>query len=109
MLIIAGLVGTAVSARLVSNVREDPTVKITTMLNRLGDGLKADEKEELANYNKFACWVEDTVREKAKQIDANTKKIASLTDLITKEVADKSSRETHLDNNSGGCYSVFGG
>jgi len=63
---------------------QSPVTKVVTLLNELEARIQGDGKVEQQSYDKTACWCEETMARKAKDIDDAKTKIEELQTLIEK-------------------------
>jgi len=63
---------------------QSPVTKVVTLLNELEARIQGDGKVEQQSYDKTACWCEETLARKAKDIDDAKVKIEELQTLIEK-------------------------
>merc|ERR1719269_165509 len=63
---------------------QSPVTKVVTLLNELEARIQGDGKNEQQSYDKTACWCEETLARKAKDIDDAKVKIDELQTLIEK-------------------------
>jgi len=63
---------------------QSPVTKVVTLLNELEARIQGDGKVEQQSYDKTACWCEETLARKAKDIDDAKTKIEELQTLIEK-------------------------
>merc|ERR1719335_1695962 len=61
-----------------------PVLKVLKLLNELKARIEGDGKAEQQSYDKNACWCEDTLARKAKDISDAKVKIEELQTLIVK-------------------------
>jgi len=63
---------------------ETPMAKVVTLLKGMADDIDSTGKSEQASYDKYTCWCEDTLAEKAEDITKAKEKIESLQNNIVK-------------------------
>lgn len=63
---------------------ENPISKVAGLLAEMKTRIEADGKEEQKSYDKYACWCEDTLGRKAKDISDAKEEIESLQTSIVK-------------------------
>jgi len=63
---------------------QSPVTKVVTLLNELEARIQGDGKVEQQSYDKTACWCEETLARKAKDISDAKTKIEELQTLIEK-------------------------
>jgi len=63
---------------------QSPVVKVVTLLNELEARIQGDGKVEQQSYDKTACWCEETLARKAKDISDAKTQIEELQTLIEK-------------------------
>jgi hypothetical protein len=80
------LVVLAAGHELVSAARlgETPMAKVVTLLQNMEKKIEATGKSEQESYDKYACWCEDTLAEKAEDITKAKDKIEELQNNINK-------------------------
>merc|ERR1719454_797529 len=74
------VVATSYGARLA----ETPMAKVVTLLEKMKAKIESDGTAEQASYDKYACWCEDTLAEKADAITKAKEKIEELQTNIVK-------------------------
>jgi len=61
-----------------------PMAKIVQLITNMKNDIEKEGKGEQASYDKYSCWVEDTLRRKASDISKATELIGELADSIVK-------------------------
>jgi DNA repair exonuclease SbcCD ATPase subunit len=74
-----------------------PVDQVVTLLEELKTKLKEDEATETTAYDEYACWCEDTLAQKAKDITAAKKTLEELQTLITKLKAELASHAVSIE------------
>lgn len=72
------------SSALTNERRDNPIPQVLTLLEDLKAKIEADAQSEQASYDKYACWCEDTLGQKATDIGDAKAHIESLQTLIVK-------------------------
>jgi len=67
-----------------------------SLIKDLAGQIEKDGKDEQASYDKYACWVEETLRRKAGDIDAAKELLPQLDDSIKKGKADIASHGAEI-------------
>ncbi len=70
--------------------------QVVTLLHDLKASIEADGQAETVAYDKYACWCEDTLAQKAGDISAAKEKIGELESAIVKLRADIASLTEEL-------------
>mmetsp|Transcript_27638 Transcript_27638/g.82393 ORF Transcript_27638/g.82393 Transcript_27638/m.82393 type:complete len:691 (-) Transcript_27638:47-2119(-) len=94
-LVAALLVSAASASQLVRNV-ESPVTKVVELVSSLKAKVEADGESEQASYDKFACWCEDTLGEKATEISEAKETIEKTQTLIVKLKSEISSHQVEI-------------
>eukprot|EP00747_Dinoflagellata_sp_TGD_P151977 gnl/TRDRNA2_/TRDRNA2_177258_c4_seq11.p1 gnl/TRDRNA2_/TRDRNA2_177258_c4~~gnl/TRDRNA2_/TRDRNA2_177258_c4_seq11.p1 ORF type:complete len:702 (+),score=283.28 gnl/TRDRNA2_/TRDRNA2_177258_c4_seq11:74-2179(+) len=68
LVLFAVLVGCASAAVAVKGKGDNPVKKIVTLLTELKEKVESDGKSEQKDYDKYACWCENTAKRKAGDI-----------------------------------------
>jgi DNA repair exonuclease SbcCD ATPase subunit len=74
---------TLVNSRKVAT-KDNPIPKVLTLLEDLKAKIEADAESEQAEYDKYACWCEDTLGQKAQDISDAKEHIEELQELVVK-------------------------
>jgi len=64
--------------------KASPIDQVVTLLQGVHKEIEKDGKDEQASYDKYACWVEDTMQRKARDINSAKELLAELNDSIKK-------------------------
>jgi len=83
LLVLASVLALALAAR-----KETPIDQVVSLIQGLADEIEKDGKSEQASYDKYACWVEDTLQRKAKDISDAKELLPQLDDAIKKGKAE---------------------
>jgi hypothetical protein len=75
---------------------ETPIEKVVSLIKDLAGQIEKDGKDEQASYDKYACWVEETLRRKAGDIDAAKELLPQLDDSIKKGKAEIASHGAEI-------------
>jgi len=94
-LVAALLVSAASASQLVRNV-ESPVTKVVELVSSLKAKVEADGESEQASYDKFACWCEDTLGEKATEISEAKETIEKTQTLIVKLKSEIASHQVEI-------------
>merc|ERR1719355_78576 len=87
-----GLLGLAVG-----NVQgATPIDQVVSLLQGVAKEIEKDGKDEQASYDKYACWVEDTLGRKASDIAKAKELISDLNDAIKKLKAEIASHGAEI-------------
>jgi hypothetical protein len=90
-LVLASVLALALAAQ-----KETPIDQVVTLIRGLADEIEKDGKSEQDSYNKYACWVEDTIQRKAADISAAKELIPQLDDAIKKGKAEIASHGAEI-------------
>jgi peptidoglycan hydrolase CwlO-like protein len=66
------------------SLKDNPIPKVLTLLEDLKAKIEADSEKEQAEYDKYACWCEDTLGSKANDISDAKEHIEELQELVVK-------------------------
>lgn len=75
---------------------ETPIDKVVSLIKGLAANIEKDGKDEQASYDKYACWVEDTIQRKASDITAAKALIGELDESIMKTKAEIASHGAEI-------------
>jgi len=92
-LLLAASAQVAVSLKL---VKDSPVAQVVTLLEELKTTIETDGKSEQSSYDKYACWCEDTLAQKASEISAAKAQIEELQVSITKLGAEIATHEAEI-------------
>jgi len=73
-----------------------PIDQVVTLLQGVAKEIEKDGKDEQASYDKYACWVEDTLARKASDISKAKELISELNDSIKKLGAEVASHGAEI-------------
>jgi len=91
------LLNLASAAQLVlTKSKESPVAQVVTLLEELKSRTEADGVSEQASYDKFACWCEDTLGEKATEISKSKEQIDELQTNIVKLKGDIAAHQVEI-------------
>jgi hypothetical protein len=79
-----------------ADVKPTPIDQVITLLQGVQKEIEKDGKNEQASYDKFACWVEDTLARKASDINSAKELISELNDSIKKAKAEIASHGAEI-------------
>lgn len=84
------------SATNAARLKQSPVEQVVTLLGDVKTRIEQDGKDEQSSYDKYACWCEDTLARKAKDISDAKAKIEELSNLIVKLEGDLGSHEVEI-------------
>jgi len=83
-------------AKTLKDEQDHPIDKVVDLIKGLAASIEKDGQEEQASYDKYACWVEDTLQRKAGDISAAKELITELNDSIKKGGAEIASHGAEI-------------
>jgi hypothetical protein len=72
--------------------------QVVLLLKELSARIESDGKEELASYDKYSCWCEDTLARKAKDISEAKEQVDSLQTLVQKLQGEIGTHGVEIEN-----------
>lgn len=78
--------------------KSSPVTRVVNLLTELKAGIEDDGKKELASYDKYACWCEETLKRKVSDMDAAKESLKTLQASITKNNAEVSAHQAAIAN-----------
>merc|ERR1719253_1395503 len=98
VLVIASLIGATAADESSATGSGSPMGKIVNLLKGMKQNVEQEGKAEQASYDKYSCWVEDTLKRKASDISKAKSLLDELKDTITKLNAQLGSHGAEITN-----------